>query len=344
MPAIVVPDLFPCPSSSQVNSEERRLAMGEGLGPLEFRTIELDDRQFQTLAWQTLSEEQVASFRDWFRGPLVDGAAWFAAPESWPAPEGLVVKVRRFLGSPSFQYLGVGFWRLQMTCEVRGETLLPNDGATPAARIWFDEFEGTAGTLLTGHAQDLPLLGSVWLGQDFTEPRLRGDGFVTTGTNPITSPYASSSLTNFGGGVRLEWGWNFRWISDAGNEASASGGIRDSRINFADGAGTFIEVRLDYFARTMVVTIDESSATDEVELDLDELLDENSMLNVRIVVNEGAILVQIGNSNVLVATIVTDKTKQEVAGMGLFNGGDSVTHEKSSTDYLDLWGSIIGTL
>lgn len=135
MPVIEVATGIPCPQTSTVTPEERRLLSEGSYGPRGARTIELDERQFQTLTW-ALSAAQAAIFRDWYRTTLIYGGAWFAAPATWPTPEGLVVKVRRFIGDPQWTYRGNGHWLLAINAEVRGETLLPNEPVTPSGGPW----------------------------------------------------------------------------------------------------------------------------------------------------------------------------------------------------------------
>jgi hypothetical protein len=97
-----------------------------GKGPIEYRTIERDERQIQRLGW-TLNREQAAVFREWWESTLVYGGAWFAAPATWPSLDGRVVKVRRFITAPQWHALGKGIQRVTISAELRGETLLPND-------------------------------------------------------------------------------------------------------------------------------------------------------------------------------------------------------------------------
>lgn len=127
MPQIEYPPGMPCPRTSTVTPAERRL-ISEGY-PRQLRTIEHDERQQQTLTW-TLTADQSRRFKAWWISTLVYGGAWFSAPAHWPTPQGLVVKVRRFIGAPSWQYIGKGLWNVSAECEVRGESLLPMAGST----------------------------------------------------------------------------------------------------------------------------------------------------------------------------------------------------------------------
>jgi hypothetical protein len=138
MPVIEVAAGIPCPQTSTVTPEERRLLSEGAYGPRGARTIELDERQFQTLTW-ALSAVQAALFRDWYRTTLTYGGAWFSAPATWPTPEGLVVKVRRFIGDPQWTYRGNGHWLLALNAEVRGETLLPSSPDIGIPWLYFDE-------------------------------------------------------------------------------------------------------------------------------------------------------------------------------------------------------------
>lgn len=131
-----VPALVPCPQTSTVTPEEGRLLSESDRAPRAARLLERDERQFQTLTW-TLTAEQSAAFRDWWRTDLIEGGAWFEAPETWPTPEGLVVKLRRFVGAPSWGYMGVGVWQVACDCEVRGGS--PNVEEPPPTDAYFDD-------------------------------------------------------------------------------------------------------------------------------------------------------------------------------------------------------------
>lgn len=111
--------------------------------PRQLRTIERDERQYQTLTW-TFTAAQAATFKAWWTGNLVYGGAWFAAPEHWPTPEGLAVKVRRFITAPTWQYTGKGLWHVSIDCEVRGASLLPQmQGAGSGPWLFFNPGDGT---------------------------------------------------------------------------------------------------------------------------------------------------------------------------------------------------------
>ncbi len=145
MPVIEVAAGIPCPQTSSVTPEERRLLSDGDYGPRGARTIELDERQFQTLTW-ALSVDQAAAFRIWYRDTLIYGGAWFSAPATWPTPEGVVVKVRRFLGGPQWTYRGNGHWLLAINAEVRGETLLPSEPAGGGIG-WHEPVQDSGGEL-----------------------------------------------------------------------------------------------------------------------------------------------------------------------------------------------------
>jgi hypothetical protein len=148
MPEITVPAGVPCPQTSTVTPVDRRL-ITEGNHPrIQGRTIELDERKIQTLTW-ALNEAQSAAFRTWWRDVLVFGGAWFSAPPTWPTPEGLVVKVRRFVEAPRWTYQGVGNWLVSATCEVRGATLLPVEPEVASGGIGWHEPVNAPGGYLT---------------------------------------------------------------------------------------------------------------------------------------------------------------------------------------------------
>lgn len=131
MPAITSPGGLPVPQEGPVSPEDTRLLTEDG-GPRRARSIELDERQFQRLSW-ALDASKAAIFKSWWKDELTYGGAWFSAPATWPTPEGLVVKVRRFIGDPTWSYLGNGLWRVNCDFEVRGATQLPQTSAPPPA-------------------------------------------------------------------------------------------------------------------------------------------------------------------------------------------------------------------
>jgi len=132
MAAITTPDLLPCPSALSLSAYDMRLSSDPaGRGPVELRAIEQDERQTQQLQF-VCSPAQTQVFRQFWTETLVFGGAWFSAPASWPAIEGLgVVKVRRFTSAPQFASLGNGFTRITIDCEARGNTVLPNTPTPP---------------------------------------------------------------------------------------------------------------------------------------------------------------------------------------------------------------------
>lgn len=204
MPQILTPDDLPCPQASEVEPVERRLI--DAGPPYDARTIEQDERQYQTLSF-TLSESQTASFRDWWRNTLHFGGSWFGAPDTWPTPAGLVVKVRRFITGPRWQYASRGYWLMTIDCEVRGESEIPF--ANDEMPLWLDTYTGAAGTLLEDHAQDIPWNESVWEETDSeSNPQVRLDG---AGNAVGFTPFNSSptfARTDFSiGAVTLQWGY-----------------------------------------------------------------------------------------------------------------------------------------
>lgn len=148
---ITSPGGLPVPQEGPVSPEESRLLTEDG-GPRQARPIQLDERQFQRLSW-ALNAVQAALFKAWWLTELTYGGAWFSAPATWPTPEGLVVKVRRFVGAPVWSYLGNGLWRVTCDFEVRGSTLLPQAPVAPSGGPWlyFPTEGGPFGSLAPLH-------------------------------------------------------------------------------------------------------------------------------------------------------------------------------------------------
>lgn len=130
MPALESPAGLPCPAVADLTPEERR-ALTDLPGPRQSRVRQRDFSAVQRLRWHGLNRTELALFRAWYRGDLVEGGAWFSS--TWPLPQGMVVGVRKFLGEPRHSYLGNGLWNVEVTCEVRGRGMLPQGpgGETP---------------------------------------------------------------------------------------------------------------------------------------------------------------------------------------------------------------------
>lgn len=122
MPASVFPATLPGPSVATVTPADRRL-LSDVPGPQNARGIQRDYLAVQHLEWNLLDSAAALMFQSWWRTSLIFGAAWFAA--TWPLPLGWQSATRRFLGTPRWQHLPGGFWRVSADCELRGRGLPP---------------------------------------------------------------------------------------------------------------------------------------------------------------------------------------------------------------------------
>lgn len=305
MPEITASPGIRCPSSSDVSPVERRLLSEDGVGPRLARTIELDERQRQTLSWNALTSDQTAEWKRWYRDDLFVGGAWFSAPPTWPTPEGLVVKVRRFVGAPAFSYLGNGHWRIDAVCEVRGETLLPQ---TPAGGdvlvLWADYFEG-ASIDLEDHAQDVPYAESTWI-PDLVEPQsLQLTGFGGVSPDVGNEQYTGANRTLLGEGLNLWDQWYVRVIADV--STSYASGTHRSTVQ-VEGISGYVVIRIDYVTRICRVALTDSvSDTGFIEFSIDDPeIVIGGKVNVSVVQTYTGATVRVTDSDTIIGYIVSD--------------------------------------
>lgn len=123
MSAIVYPSTLPGPSVSVVTPAERRLLSDLTGGPQQARGLQSDYLAQQAVEWEILTAAEAAAFGSWWADSLTYGGAWFAS--TWPAPQGWVSIVRRFIGAPKWQHLHGGFWKVTAQVLVRGRGLAP---------------------------------------------------------------------------------------------------------------------------------------------------------------------------------------------------------------------------
>lgn len=122
MSAIVYPTSLPGPSVAPIQSAERRNVSPLD-GPRATAVGQRDRLATQQVAF-VFTFAEAAVFRAWWKDTLVYGGAWFAA--TWPLPQGLIVGVRKFLGTPKWsEYLPNVGWRVMAVCEVRARGELP---------------------------------------------------------------------------------------------------------------------------------------------------------------------------------------------------------------------------
>lgn len=130
------PSVFPAtvPGPSQVTTvpAERRLLSDLAGGTPQARGLQRDYLGMQTLEWSLLDPVAAAAFDDWYTNTTFGGGVRFAA--TWPAPQGWVSLVRKFVGTPRWTHLAGGFWRVTAQVQVHGRNLAP---AFPSrALVW----------------------------------------------------------------------------------------------------------------------------------------------------------------------------------------------------------------
>ena len=124
MSASVYPAGLPGPSLSAVTPAERRLLSDVTGGPQQARGLQRDYLATQHIEWNALDAGEAAALQAWWRHTLTYGGAWFAS--TWPAPQGWVSIVRRFVGAPQWTHLPGGLWRASAQVQMRGRGLSPN--------------------------------------------------------------------------------------------------------------------------------------------------------------------------------------------------------------------------
>ena len=121
--AIVFPTTLPTPSVSSVTPAERRLLSDLTGGPQQARGLQRDYLATQRVEWALLTADEADAFNGWWRVTLTSGGAWFAS--TWPAPQGWVSIVRRFVGAPQWTHLPGGMWHVSASVQVRGRGMPP---------------------------------------------------------------------------------------------------------------------------------------------------------------------------------------------------------------------------
>lgn len=126
MPILTIeyPPSLPVPNSGDVKTAERRL-LSAIAGLQQARVAQRDYLATQEVSW-LLTPAEAATFYAWWKTDLVLGGMWFAS--DWPHPQGWIVKVRRFLGTPLMSHVPGGNWAVSGLTEVRGASLLPGIG------------------------------------------------------------------------------------------------------------------------------------------------------------------------------------------------------------------------
>jgi hypothetical protein len=128
------PASLPCPQTSEVRSKERRLMTEEERSARQYRPLQRNDVQLESLTFMFRTFEQSAEFMRWWKEELHFGGAWFSA--DWPLPQGGRA-VRKFVSAPSLPtFMPTVGWTLSIVAEVRGEGLADVFGGEDAPRGW----------------------------------------------------------------------------------------------------------------------------------------------------------------------------------------------------------------
>lgn len=229
MATLTYPAALPVPQAAPIQSVERRF-LPPG-GPWVARVAQHDRLDVQRVTFPPFTGEQALAFDEWWTTTLRRGGAWFAA--TWPLPRGWVTVSRRFIGTPRWQFIPGGFWRITADFEVRGRSELPI-GYNP---ITWEFNEGVCGfppfvesvpwTLSFGDQQvDVPDPAGVGAGTIFRQGSIIATRPQTTGRRyfeiAITGnlehpPYGMSPTQNSWGIVRSDF--------VVGNSTTALGGL-----------------------------------------------------------------------------------------------------------------------
>lgn len=263
--ALVYPASLPVPAVAPIQSAERRV-----LSDLEAREFQRDRLAYQSVTFPPFNAEQQEIFDNWWKTDLLKGGKWFSA--TWPLPEGWVVGVRRFIGTPRWEFIPspTGMMRVTAEFEVRGVGRPPVQYIAPLLAMHFDEdftdlsghtiapyhWVSFAGSPVIGTAD--PIMGTGYMygaSGDVPEPLLSdirgplnlnqyGEWQISFWVRPLTSIYGYS-----GGGVVTLQG-----ASEAGGSIPGTPGGDSAqivvRVDAAGGEPTgFISLRVSYNGR-----------------------------------------------------------------------------------------------
>lgn len=128
MTTLAYPSSLPAPTVATIQSSERRQLAPDG-GPFVARAFQRDRLATQQVEFPIFNAVRSAAFYDWWLNTLFRGGAWFTA--TWPLPAGLTSATRRFLGEPTWTYVGKDLWKVTAVCLVRGRGMLPDNYIDP---------------------------------------------------------------------------------------------------------------------------------------------------------------------------------------------------------------------
>lgn len=114
------PSELPAPQTSTVSPAEMR-QLSDQTRPYQARALSVEHREFERITFPAMTRLQADRFQGWWKDELYYGGAWFNA--TWPLPRGMVEAVRKFVGSPRWQAVGRGYWKISAVCEVRGRSV-----------------------------------------------------------------------------------------------------------------------------------------------------------------------------------------------------------------------------
>lgn len=123
MAIVSYPAQLPTPQSMTVQPTERRQSPAADR-PRAARALQRERTRVESVTFPPFDAAEAAVFRAWWRDDLIFGGAWFTA--TWPGMPGPTAVTRRFVGPPSWSYIGLGRWRVSATIETR-------DGPPPVA-------------------------------------------------------------------------------------------------------------------------------------------------------------------------------------------------------------------
>jgi hypothetical protein len=87
--------------------------------------ITYDYSAVQDVSSAPLTKAQAATFRDWIKNTLYEGAAWFSA--SWSLPSGARDGIRKFAEPITWTFVPGGYWTWKGKVEVRGRGMQPTN-------------------------------------------------------------------------------------------------------------------------------------------------------------------------------------------------------------------------
>ena len=188
MTALAYPSSLPGPTAAAVSADERR-QIAELDGVRITRGIQNDRSSLYSATFIFKSSAECAAFRSWWKDTLIYGGAWFTS--TWPWPEGLVSRVRRFVTVPRWDWLPSVGWRVTAVLETRSTR-----GVDPIVGRYIVMYPtGVSGTFGTKEAAVAAAMASTSYVSPYPSPYAPGGQYVSykTSANPVLNCFTGGA-------------------------------------------------------------------------------------------------------------------------------------------------------